>query len=119
MSETAPKVTDVAKPAAPEKVKPEPAEKKVERKRRGSSSSHSQKSKRSPPRPEYILVGKRPNTDYVYLLKKLMKEEKFEEMHLSGKGENGNTKVIWIANRMVTWGYCQITKIQCLTPGTL
>ena len=39
------------------------------------------------------------------------KEEKFEEMHLSGKGENGNTKVIWIANRMVTWGYCQITKI--------
>ena len=114
MSETAPKVTDVAKPATTsttEKEVKKLAEKQVERKRRGSSSSHSQKSKREPPRPEFILVGKRPNTDYVYLLKKLMKEEKFETMHLSGKGENGNTKVIWIANRMVTWGYCQITKI--------
>ena len=112
-SETQPKITDLA---ADQK----PSSKKVnEKKRRSSSSSRSEKVKREPPRPDQILVGKRQNTDYVYLLKKLLREGKFQEMHLCGKGENGNTKVIWIANRMVSWGYCTITKINCQTPSSL
>ena len=66
-----------------------------------------------------MLVGKRPSPDYVYLLKKLMKENKHEEIHLSGKGDHGNSKVIWIANRMVLWGYCAIVKIRTQVPSTL
>ena len=58
--------------------------------RRDSQASE----KREPPRPEYIIVGKRPNTNYIYILKKLLKEDKFPEVHLTGRGDNGNSKVI-------------------------
>ena len=75
--------------------------------------------KRDPPQPDRLLVGKRINSDYVYLLKKLFKEGKHGEIHVSGVGEHGNSKVIWIANRMVAWGYCSITRIRTIVPQTL
>ena len=49
---------------------------KVDKADKSDSAKGSEEGKRVPPRPDYLLVGKRPTSDYVYLLKKLMKENK-------------------------------------------
>ena len=61
-----------------------------------------------------MIIGAKPIGTYVFVLKKLL--EKYEQVDLTG---GFNSKVIWIANRMVQWGYCTITKIRTLTPSSL
>lgn len=87
--------------------------------RKSDVSDKATAAKTSPSRPDQVLIGRRPAADYVYLVKKLFKENKHESVVIAGVSPIGNPKVIWIANRMVEWGYASITKIQTSTPSAL
>ena len=64
-----------------------------------------------------MIIGNKPIGTYVYVLKKLL--DKYDQIDLTAGFGNGNSKVIWIANRMVHWGYCTISKIKTNVPSQL
>ena len=116
--------------------KPAPAEKKPrqrrqrndQQKRRGSSASdgkndQKRKARNSPregqPDTNMVLVARKPIGAYVAVLKTLL-ATKYEECELQGvMPQTGNSKVIWIANRMVEWGYCAMTRVRTVAPAQL
>ncbi len=53
------------------------------------------------------------------MLKKIFLAGNHEEMQLNGVGAYGNSKVIWVVNRLVYWGYVSITKIKTKEPNQL
>jgi hypothetical protein len=75
--------------------------------------------KNSPSTSNQLLIGRRPGPEYVSLLKKILQSKRHEEMELVGVGAHGNSKVIWIANRMIKWGYIVVTKIKTKEPSSL
>ena len=122
------------KPVAAAEKKPRQRRQRNERqKRRDSSASdgkHDQSKKaqskaaRNSPREaqpdsNLVLVGRKPIGAYVGVLKTLL-ATKFDECELQGvMPQTGNSKVIWIANRMVEWGYCAMTRVRTVAPAQL
>lgn len=66
-----------------------------------------------------FLIGRRPGPEYIYILKKIFMAGTHDEMQLNGVSPYGNSKVIWVANRLVHWGYVSITKIKTQEPNQL
>lgn len=118
-----------SKPVKAEKVRRSTEERKARRQRRErkpkqegevqkkeEAKSAAEKPSKDEP---VILVANRDVRFYVRLLRQLLKT-KFDEIEIASVSPvKGNSKVIWIANRMVEWGYCTITKVRTQQPAFL
>ena len=112
--------TEVAQPETQE-AKPKPERRRRQNRRKSDASGDKKSSdgekSNSKSRDNQMIIAKKPIGTYVYVLKKLL--DKYDQIDLTAGFGNANSKVIWIANRMVHWGYCTISKIKTNVPSQL